>query len=75
MADLDKLPSLKEFRQRISDILVNATALADQQRSRYTARKVRELCDHATELVDRYLSEERISQLKEEIQESRKNAG
>jgi hypothetical protein len=75
MAKLDQLPSLGEFRQQISDILVKSTTQASQQKSRLTERKVRELCDAATRLVEKYLSEERINQLKEELRESRANRG
>ena len=71
MATLDALPSVREFQQEISDIRVRATAEAREQNSRLTERKVKELCDAANSLVEKYLSEERLNLLKEEIQEGR----
>jgi hypothetical protein len=75
MAKLDALPSLGEFRQQISDIRVKASNDARAQNSRLTERKVREQCDAAANLVEKYLSEERMNLLKEEIQESRRAGG
>jgi hypothetical protein len=74
MATLDELPSLAEFRQQISDIQVSASNAAREQNSRLTERKVRELCDAANDLVTKYLSEEKLNLLKEEIKEARKGA-
>jgi hypothetical protein len=72
MAKLDELPSLAEFRQEVLDIQVDATNQARELKSQLTERKVRELCTAAIELVTKYLSEEKLKLLKEEIDVSRK---
>ncbi len=75
MQKLDELPSIEEFREQIASIRVPALDAARQQRSLLTQRKVREICENATGLVEKYLSEERINMLKEDIRERRQNGG
>ncbi len=75
MQKLDELPSIAEFREQIASIRVPALEAARQQRSLLTQRKVREICETATGLIEKYLSEERINMLKEDIRERRKEAG
>lgn len=71
MANLDKLPSLAEFRQRINNVRIAAADDAEQQKSRLAKRRVDQMCDTAIALVEKYLSEERIDMLKQEIRDSR----
>ena len=72
MQKLDELPSIGEFREQIAAIRVPALEAARQQKSLLTQRKVREICETATGLIEKYLSEERINMLKDDIRESRK---
>lgn len=71
MANLDNLPSLAEFRQRINNVRIAAARDAEQQQSRLTKRRVDQMCDEAITLVEKYLSEDRINLLKQEIRDSR----
>lgn len=71
LKQLDGLPSPQSFADRVSAIRVNAIASARKQKDRTAEQRIARLADDTLELVTRYLNDDKLTVLKEEVAELR----
>lgn len=71
LADLQRLPTAEQFRERVSGIRVPAVATARDARDAAMERRIQRLCDDAEELIRRHLANDKLKLLLEEMGELR----
>ena len=71
---LDALPAPQTFLDRVTAIRVTAVNKAKDRRDRLSEQRILRMTDDTAELVKRYLNDEKITLLKEELSELRKAA-
>ncbi len=71
-AKLSKLPGLDEFERDLSAIRLPAVREAEQRGDRVSALKIREMCQSASQIVQRYLDKDKVRLIRDEIEELRK---
>jgi hypothetical protein len=71
---LDDMPKPASFAVNINAIRQPALKAARAARDRTTEERVKKLCDEAQELVTNYLDEEKLKEVKEELNEMRQIA-
>ncbi|HET6424308.1 MAG TPA: hypothetical protein VFG20_11530 [Planctomycetaceae bacterium] len=69
---LDALPTPQSFLDRVTAIRVTAVNRARERRDRTSEQRILRMTDDTAELVKRYLTDEKIVLLKEELAELRK---
>jgi hypothetical protein len=74
LRQLEDMPKAASFAVNINAIRQPALKSARARRDRTTEERVRKLCDEALELVTNYLDEEKLKELKEELNEMRQIA-
>lgn len=71
MAELEQLPDISHFRQRLSTIRVPALEAARADQNRLAESRIGKLCDQMSQLIQRYVDDDKIQAAKERIQELR----
>lgn len=71
LKQLNALPTPQSFADRVSAIRVNATAGARKQKDRTAEQRIARMADDTLELVTRYLNDDKLTVLKEEVAELR----
>lgn len=71
---LDALPTPQNFLDRVTAVRVTAVNKAKERRDRLSEQRILRMTDDTVELVKRYLNDEKIALLKEELSELRKAA-
>jgi hypothetical protein len=74
LKQLDEMPKAASFAANINAIRQPALKAARARRDRTTEERVKKLCDEALELVTNYLDEEKLKELKDEVNEMRQIA-
>ncbi|MGE5193927.1 MAG: hypothetical protein ACM3U2_15645 [Deltaproteobacteria bacterium] len=74
LKQLDDMPRAASFAVNINAIRQPALKAARARRDRTTEERVTKLCDETLELVTNYLDEEKLKELKEELNEMRQIA-
>ncbi|MGH7202485.1 MAG: hypothetical protein ACREJB_17905 [Planctomycetaceae bacterium] len=74
-AEVEKLPGVEEFRADLTAIRVAGVEEANRAGDRSAARRIQRLCGQTGELIDVYLSEEKLRVFREGIDELRKAQG
>ena len=69
LADAKRLSAPQPFLERVSAVRVPAVAEAMQRKDRTTEQRVVRMCDETTELIRRYLDEDRLRLVQEELDE------
>jgi len=67
LRQLDALPSAQSFREQVSAVRVPAVAEARQRRDRVAEQRINRLCNETEELIQRYLVNDKVKELKEEL--------
>ncbi len=75
LAELTKLPGRQQFQERISAIRVPAIAAARQRKERTAELRIARQCQEAEELLIRYLDEDKVKLLQEEMRELKSAVG
>jgi hypothetical protein len=75
LAELSKLPGRQQFQERISAIRVPAIAAARQRKERTAELRIARQCQEAEELLTRYLDEDKLKLLQEEMRELKSAVG
>ncbi len=71
LKQLNALPTPQSFLDRVNAIRVLAIAKARTQKDRTSEQRIARMADETGELVNRYLSDDRLTVLKEEVAELR----
>ena len=74
LAEMEKLPALREFREKLSQVRVSATDEARQLRDRVAESRVKRICDKLESVLVRYLSEEKMREFRTQLQEKQEEA-
>lgn len=69
LRQLDALPSPQSLRERVSSIRVPAVTSAREQRDKVSEQRVNRLCNDTEELIQHYLADDKVKQVKEELAE------
>jgi hypothetical protein len=72
LAELEKLPTAKEYQAQLTAIRVSAVERAQQLRDRAAESRINKLCTETSQTITQYLDPDKIRQLKEELNELRK---
>lgn len=67
--DLNELTTIEKFRDQLAGIRVSAVAEARQQQNRLAERRVQRMCDETQQLITRYLADDKVRLLLEELAE------
>lgn len=68
---LSKLPTAKVYRDRLNGLRVNGLQTADDRKDRLGRARIEALCRQMGETIDRYLKDDPLRQLREELSELR----
>jgi len=68
---LRKQATPQSFLERVSAVRVAAVTAAQKNKDRVTEQRVQRLCDETSDLIRRYLADDRLRRLEEEIAELR----
>jgi hypothetical protein len=68
---LAKLPTAKVYRDRLNGLRVNGLQSADDRKDRLGHARIEALCRQMGETIDRYLNDDPLRQLREELSELR----
>lgn len=68
---LSKLPTAKVYRDRLNGLRVNGLQTADDRKDRLGHARIEALCRQMGETIDRYLNDDPLRQLREELSELR----
>ncbi|MBX3449808.1 MAG: hypothetical protein KF777_09625 [Planctomycetaceae bacterium] len=68
---LSKLPTAKVYRDRLNGLRVNGLQVADDRKDRLGRARIEALCRQMGETIDRYLNDDPLRQLREELSELR----
>jgi hypothetical protein len=68
---LRQLPNVGQFRQRLSTIRVPAIEAARANKNRLAASRITKLCTRMSELIGRYVDDDKIRSAEEQIEELR----
>jgi len=68
---LAKLPTAKIYRDRLNGLRVNGLQTADDRKDRLGHARIEALCRQMGETIDRYLNDDPLRQLREELSELR----
>jgi len=71
-AALDRLPGVDQFESELNAVRVPAVDAARQQNDRVGELRIEKLCRNASQLIGRFLDEDKVRAVKEEIDELRK---
>ncbi|MBI1346132.1 hypothetical protein GC163_07565 [bacterium] len=66
---LQQLPGADKFRDQLAGIRVSAVAQARQQQNRLAERRIVRMCDDTNALITRYLADDKVRLLLEELDE------
>lgn len=71
LVDLAKLPGPAFFTRELTRIRVVATKRVRQARDRQAERRIQKLCDDVQDLIGKFLDEDKLIDLKQEVQDLR----
>lgn len=66
---LEELPKIVRFRDQLAGIRVSSIAAARQQQNRLAERRIQRMCDETEALLARYLADDKVRQVLEELAE------
>jgi hypothetical protein len=69
LRQIDALPTPQSLKQRVSAVRVEAVTTARQRRDRLAEQRINRLCNETEEMIQHYLADDRVRQLKEELAE------
>jgi len=72
---LRKLPNVGQFRQRLSTIRVPAIEAVRADKNSLAESRITKICTRMSELIDRYVDDDKIRSAEEQIAELRPDAG
>lgn len=73
LAKIDDLPTLRSYELQLNSIRVPAIENAQKQRNRAAEARIRKMCNDARTVIDRYLNNDKVRDLKNEIAELRRS--
>jgi hypothetical protein len=69
LRQIDALPTPQSLKQRVSAVRVEAVTTARQRRDRLAEQRINRLCNETEEMIQHYLADDKVRQLKEELAE------
>lgn len=69
MKQIELLPGVESFRKKILAVRVPAVARSESAGDRAAVNRINKQCDEMTELVKRYLDDDKLKQLEEQVDE------